>query len=130
MRRIFALISAVSLFACPVATAAAPHSHANTLNKVDNQSGAQTDKALWTPTSGTRIALMGCSISSLTAQTTAVKIGSTTVIPIQYTGSNGNVTISGGAVPIATGATDEALTYTTTAGVATSVVCWGYEWSG
>lgn len=115
------------LLGCPAVYAERPHEYANTLTKVDNQSAAQTDKVIWTPASGSRIAVMGCSISSLTAQTTLVKLGSTTVIPIQYTGANGNVTLGGGATPLAVGAVDETLNYTTTAGVATSVVCWGYE---
>lgn len=121
------LVAAIVL-GCSPAYAERPHEYANILTKVDNQSTAQTDKALWTPASGKRIALMGCSVSSLTAQTTLAKIGSTTVIPILYTGANGNATVGGGVTPIAVGAVDEALTYTSTASVATSVVCWGYDW--
>lgn len=107
-----------------------PHEYANILNKNDNQSTAQTATVIWTPASGSRIALMGVSVSSLTAQTTKVLLGTTVVVPIQYTGANGNVTIGDGVTPIAVGATDETLNYTTTASVATSVMGWGYEWKG
>jgi hypothetical protein len=107
-----------------------PHEQANSLIKLDNQTDAQTEKVIWTPADGARIALMGLSISSLTAQTTRFYLGSTEIIPIQYTGANGNVTLKGETMPIAVGAADETLNYTTTAAVATSVVAWGYEWKG
>ena len=107
-----------------------PHEYANPLIKLDNQSTNQTAKAIWTPATGKRIALMGLSISSLTAQTTRAYMGTTEIVPIQYTGANGNVTMNGGAVPIAVGDVNETFNYTTTASVATSVVAWGYEWVG
>lgn len=124
------LVAVMVLGICVPVYAERPHEYANTLIKNDNQSTAQTAKVIWTPASGSRIAVMGCSISSLTAQTTRLYLGTTEIIPIQYTGANGNAPLGGGATPLAVGAADETLNYTTTASVATSVVCWGYEWSG
>lgn len=95
--------------------------------KNDNQSTAQSATTLWTPASGYRIVLQGCAVSSGTAQTTTFLFNTTTVIPIIYTAANGNALISAGSAPIGIGAADAVLKYTTTAAVATSVSCWGYE---
>lgn len=99
----------------------------NILTKVDNSSSAQTDTVIWTPASGKRIVLLGFEVTSVAAQTTKFEVSDVVKIPLQYSGASIPVVVSGGARPVWVGTADQALTYTTTANTATSVMLWGYE---
>jgi hypothetical protein len=104
-----------------------PTSAFTTVIKKDNSSSAETAEALWTPASGNRIVVLAIIISSLTAQTTKFLLDSTDVTPIFYTGASDTKKIDCSGYPVIVGAANEVLKYTTTAGVATSIMIVGYE---
>lgn len=104
-----------------------PHFDYTTVTKIDNQTDAQTDATLWTPTSGYRLVIQGIYLIADTTQTVFFEVGSTTKIPVQYLIAGVPSTVSLGGRPILTLAADEALTYTSTTGANTSVIVVGYE---
>lgn len=88
--------------------------------------GAETDKTVWTPASGSKIVLLGVKFSSDTATSLLVESGSTAVIPTSECTASGQVVIGNG-VPIWQGSADESLTYTTGTAGSHSILMWGYE---
>ena len=98
---------------------------------------AQTATTLWAPTSGFRIALMGCTVSTRHAQQVRLQVAGVDVVPPMFFESYGVHAVGGGSsTPIYVGATDAVLTYTTSAAghspiePTTSIICWGFEWKG
>ena len=89
----------------------------------DNSSSAETATELVAqPASGFSIYLDWVAISSLTAQTTTLHDeDDTTIVPIIYTGANSNIMLQFNPAIRITAV--KALEYTTTAAVATSIVC-------
>ncbi len=127
MLKRLACLSLFLLLVMPVAHADDATYWYQTKNVNDKQSSAQTNTVLWTPTTGSRIILQGCAISSDATQTTKVLLNTTVVIPVQYSGASTGVVITNGGAPIAVGDINEILKYTTTTTANTSIVCVGYE---
>ena len=128
MRRWLAIIVAVglSLWARPV-LADVPTYDVQILTKTASTTATVSASTLWTPATGSSIALLGCAISTQGANTVRVQSGGSDVIPVQYFDSTGGRAIGGGTYPIWVGSADATLTWTTTAITPTTIVCFGYE---
>lgn len=121
------ILALLSVWLASPAYAERPHLDYSTVTKIDNQTDAQTDTTIWTPTSGYRLVIQGIYLIADTTQTVFFEVGSTTKIPVQYLIAGVPSPIELGGRPILTLETDEALTYTSTTGANTSVIVVGYE---
>lgn len=95
--------------------------------KSANYTSAQTDTAIWTPSTGKKIVLVGIVFSTDTAMNIKIEVGTTSVIPPMYMAANGGAVISGGDAPIWVGSADEILTVTSSTTGNHSVLLYGYE---
>ena len=103
-----------------------------TVTKTSTADSTQTDTTLWTATSGKRIALQGCLVSTNRAVAVEFEVSDVDVVPPIYLESYGSVLVGGDQTLLYMSAKDATLTYTTTSHSGTaharvSVVCWGYE---
>lgn len=126
-RTLASFLALLSLYLAAPAFADRPHVDYTTVTKNANTTDANTDAVIWTPASGKRIILMGAAFSADATDTLFMEVSTTTIIPVQYLGANVPDVLSGGGRPIWEGATDQALTYTTTTSANTSIFLWGYE---
>lgn len=94
--------------------------------KVATFSTVASDGVLWTPATGYRVYVESCAVSSVDAQRTNLEINNVLILPPIYTAADVPEQFLVGA----TGATDETVTYTTTAVTSTTIVCNGYEFQG
>ena len=86
----------------------------------------ETDTIVWTPSSGSKIVLLGVKFNSANATTLLVETGSTAVIPTTECAASGQIVIGNGT-PIWKGTADETLTYTVPINGRHSILMWGYE---
>ncbi len=100
---------------------------AKPITKAVNYSAAQTDKAVWEPTSGKRIVLTGVLFSTDTQMNIKLEQGETLVVPPVYLAANGGAVVSGGDWPIWVGEADQALSLTSSASGNHSCMLYGYE---
>lgn len=96
------------------------------ITKTGNYAAAQTDTAVWTPASGKRIHLLGVVLSTNDANDIEVESSNVDVVPPMYFAAHGGAVISGDG-ELWHGATDAALTISSTANVDHSIMMWGYE---
>ena len=85
-----------------------------------------TDEVVWTPTTGTKIVLVGASFSSDVATEFKVEQGTTSVIPSTQATASGSIVIGNGT-PIWKGSDNQTLTLTTNSAGQHSILLWGYE---
>lgn len=123
------LVVAVVLLWTPMVSAEVPTRFVTPISKVATSSSVATDTALWTPASGHSIAVMGCAVSSGAAQQTRLEFSNVLILPPIYTAADANYQTQSGAFPIAVGAADVALAYSTTSTTTTTITCWGYEYT-
>ena len=97
------------------------------VTKNENTTDAQTDTTLWDPDAEFRFVLQGCFVSADATQTVEFEVSDVDVIPPVYLAANTSVLIGGGSAPIALGAVDAILKYTTTTSANTTVLCWGWQ---
>ena len=87
---------------------------------------ALTDQAVWTPTSGKKITLLGIAYTPMLASTMFLEQSTTKIIPETAVTASGNLVIGNGT-PIWRGSADQVITITTNATCEHSILLWGYE---
>lgn len=95
------------------------------ISKHDKQTTAQTDKALWTPSSGKKFVITDIIISVDTAMTVTLKDGGEEKFEF-YLAANGGVVINL-KTPYKSTAADNVLTYSSSAAGTVSITVLGWE---
>lgn len=127
MRRAVGWVTLLGVLLGTPAWADRPTDWYTPVTKSDNTTDAQTDKALWTPASGARSVVDGCTVSADATQTIELEVSNADVFPAIYLAANSSVSIGYGSSPLYQSATNGVLAYTTTTSANTTIVCSGYE---
>lgn len=128
-RKAAAWLMAIGLVV-PSAWAELPHREYTTQTKTATTSPdgtTETDVALWTPASGKRFVLQGCTISANNAGTVELEVSDVDVVPPIHFQTAGARVLSHGGAPIYVSAKDAVLRYTTSVDGEFSLLCTGYE---
>jgi len=131
-RRILTL-ACVWLWLTGTTAAGPPVDDYQTITKTATATTAQSDTALWTPTTGNYFVLQGCFFSSDFPVEFDLEVSDVDVIAPVKLESYGNALVGGGEAAIYVSAKDAVLRYSTSSTglgsltASTSVTCWGYE---